>query len=222
MSPELIPIQTNPENLQAFFKRVESPRKIFGQGIVAIENLVILARFMPAHDSSGDWGQWFYYPGSGYGALYVPFGKNGLAAVYLNCGGDIGEDDIARASFVSAYAVWKGNPSGLKEFTFATIAYPGGDWYQSLGDSKETLFRKFFFFQETRQGILKLEQLGSRQLGWFEAAWSGLGPNNLQVKLENTPIAGIINGLKLMTDLTSKKNSGSVKDTLMDASKKPR
>lgn len=140
----------------------------------AIENVIILARRMPPKNSSGDWGRWDYGRGTGQGTLYVPFGSDGIASASLSCGGEIGDDDIARAGFVSAFAFWSGNPSGRMKSEFGVIALPWGEWYDIRGGLKEAPNRLYFFYQEVLGNQMKLEVCGSENLGWWAPDFEGI------------------------------------------------
>ncbi len=171
-------------DLQKFIKPIERPRERFLQAFEATENCIALARQMHPEDSQGDWGQWNYHRGFGQGTLYVPLKNNGLLTVSLSCGGEIGQDDINKAGFVSCYAYWK-----TEKFSYGLIVLPGGQWYESRNHPREAVLRKFFFYQQSLGGLLSLEEFGSSQTGWFAANIAGLRDLKLQFGAEEIPCA---------------------------------
>lgn len=146
-------------------------RQPFETGRKSIEQLITLARKMPAENQIGDWGQWRYSRGLGRGILYAPFGEGGLAAVALGCESDDGDNDIARASFFQAVAEWKQVPPTAKDserkFAYCLAAFPKGEWFEIRGGEKEANQRVIFGFQENQPDVLQLEQFGSLSSGWF-------------------------------------------------------
>ena len=176
-------------------------RRTFETGRKAIEELVVLARKMPPENQKGDWGKWSYSTGMGRGMLYTKFGRDGLAAVALGCGSDDSDNDISRASFHQAVAEWtqerRVSADFTKEYAYCLAAFPGGQWYHNRGGEKEPLLRIFFGFQETRPGILRLEELGSQSKGWFSAEALELKPQTL-VEFDNSEVCQTLK----LTDLT--------------------
>lgn len=169
-------IRITPKEFQTCVTGIEnlSPSRLRSRD--AIEKVITLARQMPPEDDKGNWGQW--HSGFGYGALYVPFGKDGQGAVYLSCGGDISQNDISKAGFVSAYAFWtltRRRGGYTKNFKNLAIAKSGGEWFYNIGHEQEPSLRKYFFYQETSDGLLRLEQFGSDKYGWYELGGLGIG-----------------------------------------------
>jgi hypothetical protein len=115
--------------------------------------------------------------------FYTKFGRDGLAAVALGCGGDDDDNDIAHAMFFQAVAEWtqsrQVSADFTKEYAYCLAAFPGSEWYHNRGGEKESLSRIFFGFQETQAEILRLEELGSQSRGWFSAEALELNPQTL-------------------------------------------
>lgn len=164
ISPEIVHIIRRPD-LQPCFQELENPRKRFLQALEATENCIALARKMPPENSQGDWGQWNYSSGRGVGNLYIPLHNNGILTVSLDCGGDVGDDNLQKASFVQALAYWE-----TEEYHYGLIVIPGGllsEWMKNRNHPQEPILRKFFFYQQVPGGLLSLEEFGSIQTGWF-------------------------------------------------------
>jgi hypothetical protein len=178
-------------------KSISRLRKTFETGREAIEKLVVLARQMPPENQSGDWGKWSYSTGMGRGMLYTKFGRDGLAAVELGCGGDDDNNDIAHARFFQATAEWtqkrQFSADFTKEYAYCLAAFLGGKWWQNpAGGTDEFVSRIFFGFQETQPEILRLEELGSQSKGWFSAGTLELNPQNL-VEFDNVRVCQTLN-----------------------------
>lgn len=120
------------------------------------------ARQRTPHSETGDWGVWTYARGSGEGSLYVP-SENGLTAVWLRCGGDIGEDDISQAHFQSLLSYW-----GQRQNSSISAAFAISSRTTEPGSQSEADWRKYFFYEEKQKGKLVLSVLGSQKLGWFK------------------------------------------------------
>lgn len=171
-------IRVTPEKFQTCAAEIENLAPSRLKCREAIEKVITLARQMLPEDDKGNWGQWRYHSGLGYGALYVPFGKDGQGAVYLSCAGNISQDDISKAGFVSAYAFWtltRRRAGYTRNFKNLAIAKSGGEWFYNRGHELEPTLRKYFFYQETSDGLLRLEQFGSDKRGWYELGGFGIG-----------------------------------------------
>ena len=133
--------------------------------------------------------------------LYTKFGRDGLATVALGCGGDDSDNDISRASFYQAVAEWtqerRISADFTKEYAYCLTAFQGGQWYHNRGGDQESLLRILFGFQETRPGILRLEELGSQSKGWFSAEDLEESPRAL-VEFDNVEVCRTLK----LTDLT--------------------
>lgn len=171
--------------------------RTFETGRQALEKLIVLARQMPPENQSGDWGKWSYSTGVGRGMFYTTFGQDGLAAVALGCGSDDGDNDIAHASFLQAVAEWRQkrqfSPDFTKEYAYCLAAFPGGKWWQNpAGGTDKFVSRIFFGFQETQPEILRLEELGSQNKGWFSTEALELNPQTL-VEFDKVAVCQTLN-----------------------------
>jgi len=184
ISTEIVSVIRRPD-LQACFQVLEKPRKRFLQAWEATENSIALARKMPPENSQGDWEQWNYSSGRGVGNLYIPLHRNGILTVSLDCGGDVGDDNLQKASFVQTLAYWE-----TEKYHYGLIVIPGGQWYENRNHPREPILRKFFFYQQVPGGLLSLEEFGSIQTGWFMTDnLSGLKGSQISFDNREVPVA---------------------------------
>lgn len=174
-----------------FFKEIGAPRFGFSQQIILVDDLLVMARNMPPEDFVHGDVHWFYQPGCGDGALYYKDQNGKQAVVFVN--NFIAEDgvgDIKQATLRRAVAIWRANLSSKREYMFAALTLP--DVWQ----------RQFthYFFQETKGGVLCLEELGSAENGWFAVQDGGL-PINAIVGWGERLVQAEINGSMLETNL---------------------
>lgn len=210
-------IQVIPDIPSVEFLPIHHLREPFKRGRTAMEQLINLARSMPPGDTQGDWGSWNYHRGFGQGTLYAPFGSDGLSAVSLSCGGDIGEDDITKAGFAGAVAYWSQiRRVGRNEarYTYILIAREAGAWFEMRNHPKEPTIRQYIGYQEILDGIAQIEQLGSVSTGFYDV--KGLGDENFKVR---TPGAydgspAFLNINNLIHFLNRRKNAGLVGSSL--------
>lgn len=163
----------------------------------AIEQLILLGQTKMTKESEiGDWGQWCCNAAMWEGCLYTPFGKNGLAATSLLLGED---GDIGRARLAEACAVWWDIPTGMKEYMYAVVAVPGGEWHDKGEVARKN--RVYFLYQETTNGNLRLERFGSESRGWFNSPVGGFAEHLRAVDFFGNRVPTNINGPELLQSL---------------------
>lgn len=189
-------------DLQKFISPIEKPRKRFLQAWETAENCIALARKMLPENSQGDYGQWNYNREAIRGVLYVPIKNNGLLTVSLSCGGDIGQDDINKAGFVDSYAYWQ-----TEKFSYGLIVLPGGQWYENRNHPRETVLRKFFFYQQSLGGLLSLEEFGSLEFGWFDAT-NLRGTEKSSLEFENVVVPLVLDQAEFLENLRENQQQG--------------
>lgn|SRR3989344_587770 len=212
MSTRAENIETVPPTAGVEFLRVPRLREPFRKGVTAMEQLITLARSMPPRDAGGDWGSWFYHGGFGEGTLYVPFGSDGLSAVSLSCGGDIGDDSITKALFAGGVAHWsevRKVGSNETQFTYILIAKEAGR-LAMRNHPEEPNKRQYFGYQNIDVGMAQIEQFGSNDIGFFEV--KGLGDENIKIKVPSGygDNPAYLNIHKLSYFLNLRKNTGIV------------
>lgn len=135
-----------------------------------IENEILKARKMPNHAVIQPGLIW----SAGLAGIgrYVEQFNSRLIGVELQCGDDY---DYSRAELRKAFMTWVTRGSNL-----ATIATPFSQWYVA-GKEEERQKMTYWFYQQTTPGILRLEQFGSEQYGWWKT--DGLGSDRFELAI---------------------------------------
>ncbi len=77
----------------------------------------------------------------------------------------------------------------------ATIALPPSEILRGEETEKTT----FWFYQQTEHGVLRLENFGSNQYGWWKVNGLGTDPTNITVMIGNIDMGEYINRPAFLT-----------------------